>query len=79
MRMVKREDCKYTDYSEMMDYIDRTAPYGVISCRYNPRLRIGFIYFWDSDYIPKDWEQWVVRPVSKNSTKVGVSEEHDQS
>jgi len=76
MRMVKRTECEYEDYAKMVDLIDETCPYGLISCRYNKRLKIGFLYFWDSDYIPEEWEEYVSRPVSTKSDKEGVSEEY---
>lgn len=76
MRWVVRKNCSYDEYGDMMDRVDSTFPYGVFEARYNRRLKIAMIAFWDSDYIPKEWEQWVVRPITTKSDKPGVSEEH---
>lgn len=76
MRSIVRKNATYDDYAEMMDYVDEHVPYGVYEARYNPRLQQIVIAFWDSDYIPKEWEQWVVRPSSTKSDKPGVSEEY---
>ena len=59
-----------------MDRVDSEFPHGVYNQRYNPRLEIATIQFWDSDYIPEEWEQWVVRPKSFKSDIEGVSEEY---
>lgn len=76
MRMVKREDCTYEQFRKMRQQILDTAPFGLINDIYDEKNRIAYLYFWDSDYIPKEWEQWVVRPVSKKSTTEKVGEEY---
>lgn len=64
LRTVVRRNCTYKQYADMIDYIDMAVPFGIYETRYNQRLKLAIIGFWDSDYIPKEWEQWVVRPVS---------------
>lgn len=76
MRMVKREECSYEEFYQMRLQVLRQTPYGLLNTEYLKEDKVAFFYFWDSDYIPKDWEQWVIRPVSKNSKEAGVSEEH---
>ena len=76
MRMLKREDCSYEDWYAMRLRVLREAPYGLLNSEYLKEERIGFLYFWDSDYIPKDWEKWVTRSVSKKTEKSDVSEEY---
>lgn len=76
MRMLKREKCSYKDFYAMRLKILRETPYGLINSEYLKEDQICYLYFWDSDYIPAEWEKWVVRPVSKKSLENGVSEEH---
>lgn len=80
MRMVKVNDCSYEQFVELRQEILDTAPYGLINDIYDSKNKIAYLYFWDSDYIPADWEKlgWVVRPISKKSTTKGVSEEHQK-
>lgn len=78
MRMVKRTDCTYEEFEAMRQAILDKAPYGLINDIYDKKNRIAYLYFWDSDYIPSHWEQWVVRPISKKSQITGVSEEHEK-
>lgn len=46
----------------------RTTPYALINSEYLKEERIGYLYFWDSDYIPQEWDQWIVRPKSRSDT-----------
>ncbi len=77
MRTVIRKDCSYNSYGQMIDQIDETAPYALVEARYNKRLKIAILTFWDSDYIPYGWQSWVVRPANTKSDKEGVSEEYE--
>ena len=76
MRTIIRKDCSYDMYGHMIDQIDEQAPYALVEARYNKRLRTAILTFWDSDYIPKEWNEWIVRPSSTKSEKKGVSEEY---
>ena len=76
MRMLKRENCSYEDWYAMRLEVLRKTPFALINSEYLKEDKIGFLYFWDSDYIPKKWDGYIVRPVSKNSKQMGVSEEH---
>ena len=76
MRMVKRTNATYEDFVDMRQQILDTAPFGLINDIYDRKNMIAYLYFWDSDYIPEEWEEWIVRPVSTKSNKKGISEEH---
>ena len=78
MRMVKRRGVTYLEFERMRQQILDTAPYGLINDIYDGKNKIAYLYFWDSDYIPEEWEQWVVRPISKKSSLPKVSEVHKQ-
>ena len=45
----------------------RTTPYALLNAEYLKEEKTGYLYFWDSDYIPKEWEQWIVRPKSQSA------------
>lgn len=76
MRMVSRK-CSYEEFAKMRQQVLDTTPYGLINDIYDSKNNVAYLYFWDSDYIPEGWEEWVIRPVSRKSTKPGVSEEHE--
>ena len=76
MRTIIRK-CTYDEYGEMIDYVDEHMPFALLEARYNRRLATAILTFWDSDYIPPQWDQWVVRPASVKSKTEGVSEEYD--
>ena len=74
--MRKRENCSILQFQEMRQIILDTVPYGLLNSEYDDKNQIAYLYLWDSDYVPKVLEPWIVRPVSAKSDKPGVSEEH---
>jgi len=76
MRMITIPNCSYDKFNDMRQQVLDTTPYGLLNDIYDKKNRIGYLYFWDTDYIPEKWEHLIVRPVSTKSDKEGVSEEH---
>ena len=65
MRMVKKTNSSPEEYTKMLQKVLDTKPYGLLNQIYDPKNQICYLYFWDTDYIPEEWEEWIVRPVSK--------------
>ena len=76
MRMITIPDCEYEKFNSMRQQVLDTTPYGLLNDIYDSKNKIGYLYFWDTDYIPDEWEQYIVRPINVKSDKDGVSEEH---
>lgn len=77
MRTLIRKNCTYDEYAEMIDHVDEHMPFALLEARYNKRLATAILTFWDSDYIPPQWEEFIVRPKKTKSEKEGTSEEYD--
>lgn len=65
MRLVKIENLEYTAYEFIADKIYEKTPFALVSAQYRPKLRTGFFFFWDSDYIP-DSLKIFIQPVPPN-------------
>ena len=78
MRMLERKNCSYEDWYAMRLQVLRNTPYALLNAEYLKEERIGYLYFWDSDYIPAEWEQWIVRPKKTASDQPAISETYDR-
>ena len=75
MRMVKKKGT-YEEFVEMRQWVLDNCPYALLNDIYDKKNGILYLYFWDSDYIPEDWQKYVSRPVATVSQAEGVSEEY---
>ena len=63
MRLAIIPDLEYTKFEQIVDDLMASKNvYGVISTQYRKNLKKGFIWFWDSDYIPEELKQYVSAP-----------------
>lgn len=76
MRMLKRENCTYEQFQDMRQRVLDHVPFALINDIYDSKNKIGYLYFWDSDYIFAGWERWVVRPSTTKSITPEISEEY---
>lgn len=74
--MVKIPCNSEATFNLMRERALRDFPYGLLNSEFSEEQKIAFLYFWDTDYIPPEWEEYIVRPVTKVSDQKGVSEEH---
>lgn len=54
IRIVKIENCEYSDYEAIRDAIYEEMPFAVIELGYSSKKKIGIFYFHDTFYIPKN-------------------------
>jgi hypothetical protein len=62
MRQIIIPELEYDKFEEIVDKLYSTVPFAIISTAYRKKLKKGFIFFWDSDYIPEELQQYITRP-----------------
>ena len=75
MRMVGKKGT-YEEFQKMRQLVLDTHPYALLNDVYDQKNSMIYLYFWDSDYIPEEWEEYILRPINTKSEKEGVSEEY---
>ena len=62
MRYVIIPSCGYDQFIKFRDEIDAKKPFSVFRADYSTVLDQAVFGFWDSDYIPRSMEKYVVKP-----------------
>jgi len=62
MRLIKIENCSYEKFEGIRDAIYETIPFAVFHVGYSKKLKLAIFNFWDSDYIPDEMQDLVLRP-----------------
>lgn len=62
MRTVIIKDCNYGAFEEARDICLEFKPFGLITAIFSTKLKMALFQFWDTDYIPVQLEQYIVRP-----------------
>ena len=62
MRTVRIPNCSYELYTAIRDKIMEIIPFSVINQDYSPNKQLAIFNFWDSDYIPKCLNDYILRP-----------------
>ena len=62
MRTVIIKVCEYGIFEIHRDQCLMFKPFGLISAIYSTKLKMAMFQFWDTDYIPDNMQQFIVRP-----------------
>lgn len=66
MRTIIRKDCSYDEFYAMRLEILQTVPFALINSEYLNYELIAVFILSDSDYIPKSWAEWIIKPSRKS-------------
>lgn len=62
MRMVKIPNCSYELFCAIRLEILKKVPLALINSEYLGEEKLGFFYFGDTDYIPIEMKEFIVKP-----------------
>ena len=62
MRPVIIDNLEYLEYEAIRDILIMNIPFAIINDMYSKKTKRAVFYFWDSDYIPKELEQFILKP-----------------
>jgi hypothetical protein len=65
MRQIIIPDIEYDKYEDLVDKLYTDIPFAIINATYRKRLKKGFIFFWDAEYIPDELKGYITRPTKK--------------
>lgn len=73
MRTIKIPNCGYSKFNEIRDALFHTIPFAVYNVAYLAHSREAYFSFWDQDYIPKCFLQYVMSPL-----KIDIKQKLDE-
>jgi len=64
MRLVEVPNCEYDLFSRYRDklWTESDSKVGIFGAEYSKELKIARFWFWDSRYIPKYLERYILEP-----------------
>ena len=62
MRTVVIDNYSYKEFELMRDKLIKSVPYAIVNDMYSKHHKRAVFSFWDSDFIPKELEEFIVRP-----------------
>lgn len=64
MRLVRIPNLKYETFTALREAILTHVPFALINDVYDSTIEdgTGYLYFWDSDYVPKPLKPFIVQP-----------------